>query len=953
MSLKKVFLKEKLLREDFFPEFSPERKQETGSKVYSALDPVFISREEKVSMRIRHVSRLLSSLLLFILFLPLAGADLVKEGVARAFILLEKGSAPPLHLAAEEIASYAGKITGTPLKILSGADAEQEKVDYKIFFSLCTDPALGEEGYILHGEKDHLRISGNTPRAILYGAYAFMEEFFGVRFLAPGELYEFVPSRKTLTVPEKIRRRAKPEFSVRIAGFVHSHWNSDRKETWKYLIRNRWQIRGNPRLRSPRYCRGFAEDYDRMDAVYSGGGHCLAKLVPDQLFASHPEYFALVKGKRIRQINAQGKAVSQPCTTHPAVIALAVKGITEYFDNAPANSTYLLGNNDVQRWCECDSCTALDPPEEKLRGEVSTRFFTFITEVVRRVRKKHPDARIHAWGYQNFRFAPRSILPDRSLRINLCTHNRCYRHSLGDLSCTQNTRFREMFLSWRERDFSVTERGYQEDFLRSGYFYLPVEKVLADDLRFFRKIGVDGYEYITSSPDGTYGKRLSPQDAEAFRNAMYCLWPSLYVCGKMFWDTTLDPEKILADAGKHFYGRAWSVMKEYRKILRNAYTEAEGHILYRNPPVDLGKCLQSPGVEKKLLALLEKAEKLAAGDPDKKIALRLAQEKKYFLETWIANARLFEKTLPLFRSGAMNDAGQISIDGSPEESAWKKSPYMTGYSNDPDADLFVKLLFDRKNIYLLIAGTSPVPGEKFLLTFPDQKDLSRKMSVFDLDSASPFSKARKTEQGILFYEVKLPRSLTGLDEKDFSFRMNVKRVRSSRTAAFLFPGRSGSVALGKEVLKNGNFSLCGKGNRKRKNIVSDSFPAHWSFTGKRGAFENGSLILDGTVYQFMQVNGGVSGGTLILEMQCAPAGKKGRSSIRPYLSLGTRKPLSRGKFVHGKKKYSPVTPVKEKAVYRFAFPLGAYEQGYFYLRGGNVLVENITLTFHPETGKKK
>ena len=57
--------------------------------------------------------------------------------------------------------------------------------------------------------------------------------------------------------------------------------------------------------------------------------------------------------------------------------------------------------------------------------------------------------------------------------------------------------------------------------------------------------------------------------------------------------------------------------------------------------------------------------------------------------------------------------------------------------------------------------------------------------------------------------------------------------------------------------------------------------------------------------------------------------------------------------MHGKKKYSPVTPVKEKAVYRFAFPLGAYEQGYFYLRGDNVLVENITLTFHPETGKKK
>ena len=877
---------------------------------------------------------------LFSLFLlPLAGADLVKNGHVYGCILLpEKETPPPMQLAAEEISSFAEKITGRKLEILKKESSSKGK--YRILLRVQADPALGREGYVLRGEKDHLLITGNTPRAVLYGAYAFLEKYFGVRFLAPGDLYESVPSRKELSVPDRIRVRAKPEFTIRSAGFVNCHWNSDLKETWKYLIRNRWQIRGNPRLRSSGYCRGFARDYDRMDVTYSGGGHCLAKLIPDSLFESHPEYFALVKGKRIRQINEKGKAASQPCTSHPDVMDLAAKGIIQYFDKAPPDSTYLLGNNDIQVWCECAKCTALDPPEEKKRKEVSTRFFTFIGEVARRVRKKHPSARIRAWGYQNFRFAPRGVTPDPSLRINLCDHHRCYRHSLGDLSCTQNALFRKMFQSWRERNYPVTERGYQEVLLNGGYFYLPIEKVIAGDLRYFKSIGVDGYDYITSPPDGKYGKHFSPQKKEELKHAMYCLWPSLYVCGKMFWDTTLDPEKILEDAQSRFYGKAYPVMKKYRALLRQAYTGTEGHIIYNNPPVDLGRCLQKPGVEKKLLSLLEKAEKLASEDPDRKVALRLALEKKYFLETFVKNARLYEKTQVFPRNGARK-TGRIIPDGDMSEPAWKKAPYMTGYSRN--ADLFVKVLFDEKDLYISVTGSSPVPGEKILLSLPIPGKESLQFRTFDLGRKTPFLKAGKLQQGIFCYEVKLPRTLLGLPENAHAFHLNIKRVRSSRIAAALFSGETGSIALGTEGVRNGNFSHTAPKKKKTKNIVSEIFPVHWSFTGKQSSFDKNTLSLNGTLYQFMSVNGGPEGKILFLETLCAPSGK-GKASIRPYLSLGKKMPFDKGKFTHDKRKYAPLTPVSRKGVYRFTFRLAPYEQGYLYLRGSNVLVQNITLS---------
>ena len=883
----------------------------------------------------------LSSIVLF----TLSGADLVRDGKAQGCIVLEKNAPPPVVLASSEIASYVKKITGTDFPVVEKPSGGEK---YVIRFQVKEDSSLGKEGYRITGKDNALLISGSTPRGVLYGACAFIEEFFGVRWLAPGELYEYVPSTKRLSVPDSIARKARPVFSVRGAGFVGCNWNSDVKESWKYLIRNRWQVHGNYRLREKRFCRGFAADYDAFDAVYSGGGHCLLTLVPDKLFDAHPEYFALVKGKRIRQTD-KGRHISQPCTSNPEVIALAIKGVTEYFDKSPKGSTYLIGNNDVQTWCECENCQAQDTPEEKKKGYVSTRFFKFINAVAEGVHKKHPDAKIQAWGYQNYRFAPKGVKPDPTLRINLCDHQRCYRHSLLDTSCKQNDMFRDMFLSWRAYSLPVTERGYQEVLLGGGYFYLPIEYVIADDLRYFQKIGVDGYEYLTTPPDGTYGKRYTPQSMDERRNAMYCLWPSLYICGKMFWDTALDPEKIWEDAGKHFYGKAWSAMKEYRELLRKAYTETAGHIIYSNPPVDVGRCLQKPGVEKKLLALLDKAEKLAAEDPDPKVAKRLALEKKYFLETWIKNAREFEKTLSRTSFG-VKTSEKIVIDGTTEEKSWGKAQYIAGFSRKVEppaypADLFMKVLYDKEFLYLALSGTSPVPGEKWFLRFPDHANLDSPAKEFDLDGETPFEKSRKERNGEVCYEIRLPRSLANLSENAATFLVNGKRVQSGQICAELYQKPFGSVTLGREGLANGLFADVEKVKKTRKNVRSEFFPKKWGLAGSSGSFGNGVLTLNGVIYQYMNVNGGEKGGILNVDAVCAPAGKGKGASIRPYLSLCVRRPGDRGGFRHEIKKYGKKTAVPGRKVCHFSFALAPYENGYFYLEGTNAALESVTASF--------
>jgi hypothetical protein len=52
----------------------------------------------------------------------------------------------------------------------------------------------------------------------------------------------------------------------------------------------------------------------------------------------------------------------------------------------------------------------------------------------------------------------------------------------------------------------------------------------------------------------------------------------------MLWTPNLDPESIMEDAGKHFYGSAWSVMKKYRKLLTEAYIETADISFMPIPP---------------------------------------------------------------------------------------------------------------------------------------------------------------------------------------------------------------------------------------------------------------------------------------------------------------------------------------------------------------------------------
>ncbi|MBO4302968.1 MAG: DUF4838 domain-containing protein [Lentisphaeria bacterium] len=662
--------------------------------------------------------------------LPLLSAEtleLVKNSQTRCFVLTQENPPPTVRFAASELSSYIGKRAGAaPCPV---SDREIGGL-VPISLRLLKEKALGDEGYRITVTGKGMEIAANTGRGILYGAYAFIEKFLGVRWFYPGE--EFCPVSPTVSVPFACIQE-KPFFTTRTIQHVHSA-RGRYLETWNWIVRNRMQL-----VTDKASYTLWRKELEERGAIIHTGGHTLAELVPDRLFDKHPEYFALVNGKRIRQVEVKDRRVvrwlSQPCLTNPNVLKLVAEGICRAFEKDPVTEQYLIGNNDVPVWCECPECRKDDNPEEKARGVVTTRFYKFINRVAAEVHKKHPEAQLLAWAYQTYQDPPKGVKPDPSLVIRICDHYRCYRHDLGDSSCSRNERFRKVYSGWAKFGNALVERGYQETLLDDrSYFYLPIESVMAGDIRYFKKNAVSGLVYLVTTPEGNFPKGLP--NLPMLREAWRCQWQSVYLTAHLLWNPDQDFRSVLEDVSSRYYGPAWSVMKKYRELLTELYLDTPGHICYKQSGTDIGRCLSKKGSKELLLKYLADAGKAAANDPA--AARRIRQESEYFRLLWLNAAKNYQAAVNSTVSAAWRN-GKIVIDGKLDEPGWQNAKVTGDFVRNAahtkkalTKQTHARVLFDSDFIYFGIEAFEDSP-DKILVA-----ETKRDGSVFNDNSVEIF-----------------------------------------------------------------------------------------------------------------------------------------------------------------------------------------------------------------------
>ncbi len=312
--------------------------------------------------------------------------------------------------AAAELADYAGRVAGTTIEVVT-ADRYDPAAPGLSFFvgdaaarealKLELGPWKHEEwllktvpsGLILAGHDGNgpaWRIS--MPAGTMLAVYTLLDDHLGVKWLWPGPFGERVPSAPGGMIPE-FDARATPRFMIRSIqlGYPSTYHVKEFNEAaakWARRARLGWT----------------------RSAVFGHSWYDAFNLRTNKTFEEHPEWFALVNGKR------RGP---QMCTTHPEVIARMVehvlKGKQDIMHISPSDGGGFCQcteetKSETHKRLNLPSCTSLDVPGllayDGKSPQLSDRIFTYANEVARRVREQNPDKGCGMFAYTFYNKPP-------------------------------------------------------------------------------------------------------------------------------------------------------------------------------------------------------------------------------------------------------------------------------------------------------------------------------------------------------------------------------------------------------------------------------------------------------------------------------------------------------------------------------------------------------------------
>ncbi|MEN6301530.1 MAG: DUF4838 domain-containing protein [Armatimonadia bacterium] len=511
-----------------------------------------------------------------------AAVTLVRDHKPLAAIHVSAKATAPEQFAASEIQSYLQKITGAALPIKATQPAGNAPA-----IIIALDQSLGLEALSRRTDGNHLLILGGGPRGIVYSAYDFLESL-GCRWYWPGELGEVLPSLATLTVPDTARTFT-PSFARRHAmgsagdGWKDVQWN---KDVVDWLVKNHQ----NFWLQSPKDDPGFLA---RRGGTYTkiGSGHNWQHIIPPATyFKDHPEYFALIKGKRV--------ANGQLCLTNPTVQKLlmdyALAGAAQMAQN-PDIMFVDMTQNDGDDWCQCESCKALDDRDPSTHADI---LFWALNPIADAVAKVQPKALLHTYVYAGADGPPSWIKP--AANIHCEQTNYCYNYGASFMNPGSGPalKFKEKLDAWTSL---ATVRGIYEYY---GFYNwleaMPVSLYrLHDETNYYKQIGVHGLYSET-------------QQRWSTNHLLY------YAFSRVWWDHTTDVPAMLDEYFRLFFGPAEKPMRSFYLALEtsggpNRYLSGNEFDLYNLYP----KALRD-----QCRAYLSEAKTLAGGDP--KITARLA-----------------------------------------------------------------------------------------------------------------------------------------------------------------------------------------------------------------------------------------------------------------------------------------------------------------------------------------
>lgn len=450
---------------------------------------------------------------------------IAKDGKTDFVIVTADGADACIMNAVDELQTYLEKICGAEFEHITESEYAGGKAIILGETNLGitdTEPAsIGEDGFLLYSNGNQFVILGEDSRGTLYGVYTFLEEYLGVRWFTP--TLEVVPESEDIVIDAAINRIVEPSFVLRR--------NACPGTNKKHYARNRINVTYWDEMKDY----GGALTYVLWDVT-------LDTLVPDSLFAEHPEYFAM---------NPDGtRTTDHVCLSHPDVLPIAVANAREAILNCPRDSKYIhIGQKDNSNYCHCETCESL---YEKY-GAVSAPTIIFTNSFADALDDEFPDFTFTFYAYGETDRPPK----DLTLTCNpnvvpvLCgLHKACRSHKLTECGAQDgNETFQNLygeneptiaqdFADWVKIADRTFIYDYTINFLNSAQFFSNLE-TMQHTMKYMYDIGITGFTYNCGDGHSAAFNEL--------RNYLLC---------KLQWDVNADVEYHMMDFMNAYYGEA-------------------------------------------------------------------------------------------------------------------------------------------------------------------------------------------------------------------------------------------------------------------------------------------------------------------------------------------------------------------------------------------------------------
>lgn len=374
---------------------------------------------------------------------------------------------------------------------------------------------LGEEGYAIAANGKQIFLAGGSMRGPINAVYALLEEDLGCRWYATDATR--IPRKPTLAF-KPVNRHFVPQLSIRDP-FYFEAFDAD------WALRNRTNSSNVP---IPEKLGGYPQH-----AIFVHSANLLVP--PETYFATHPEYFAEINGKR---------QPSQLDLSNADVLRLVIENVKKSLRENPGSKYISVSHNDGRGYCECRYCAAID----KAEGSKAGSLLKFVNQVAEAIEPEFPEVKVSTLAYLDTIMPPKTIRPRRNVVIQLCTDSHAWKYQFDYI--TDSELFPKAMKAWHAIGADMYIWDYTIDFV---HYMVPMLNmpVVTHNMRFYIDNGARGIMHQGSFTGP--GSENGPMRA--------------WVWTKQMWDPSLDTRALMKDFISGYYGSAAEPIWKYNDML--------------------------------------------------------------------------------------------------------------------------------------------------------------------------------------------------------------------------------------------------------------------------------------------------------------------------------------------------------------------------------------------------